>query len=94
MRGHDPHLAAATPNANRQRSLPQLHSTPRGGHSDRAPRNRHSGLLWVQIDRLVQAEHNAFLMCDKFEQPSWVELLPTEGPDSDAFDEELYTEFP
>ena len=30
-----------------------------------------------------------------FEQPSWVELLPTEGPDSDAFfDEELYTEFP
>ena len=47
-----------------------------------------------EIDRLVQAEHNAFLMCDNFEQPSWVELLPTEGPDSDAFDEELYTEFP
>ena len=35
-----------------------------------------------------------FLMCENFEQPSWAELLPTEGPDSDAFDEELYTEFP
>ena len=45
-------------------------------------------------DQRVQAEHNAFLLCEKFEQPSWVELLPTEGPDSDAFDEELYTEFP
>ena len=32
-------------------------------------------------------------MCDDFEQPSWV-VLPTEGPDSDAFDEELQTEFP
>ena len=41
-----------------------------------------------KIDRLVQAEHNAFLLCDNFEQPSWVELLPTEGPDSDAFDPE------
>ena len=45
-------------------------------------------------DQHVQAEHNAFLLCDNFEQPLWVELLPTEGPDSDAFDEELYTEFP
>ena len=48
--------------------------------------------LW--IDRIVQAEHNAFLMCDNFEKPPWVELLPTEGPDSDAFDEEFHTEFP
>ena len=47
-----------------------------------------------ETDQHVQAEHNAFLLCDNFEQPSWVELLPTEGPDSDAFDEELYTEFP
>ena len=23
-------------------------------------------------------------MCDKFEKPQWVELLPAEGPDSDA----------
>ena len=23
----------------------------------------------------------------------WVELLPAEGPDSDAFDKELYNEF-
>ena len=45
-------------------------------------------------DQHVQAEHDAFLLCDNFEQPLWVELLPTEGPDSDAFDEELYTEFP
>ena len=45
-------------------------------------------------DQHIQAEHNAFLLCDNFEQPLWVELLPTEGPDSDAFDEELYTEFP
>ena len=40
-----------------------------------------------------QAEHNAFFMCDKFEKPQWVELLPAEGPDSDAFDEELYHEY-
>ena len=51
-------------------------------------------LDWGEIDRIVQAEHNAFLMCDNFEQPAWVELLPIEGPDSDAFDEELHTEFP
>ena len=42
----------------------------------------------------MQAEHNAFFMCDKFERPLWVELLPAEGLDSDAFDEELYNEFP
>ena len=35
----------------------------------------------------------AFFMCDKFEKPLWVELLPADGPDSDAFDEELYHEF-
>ena len=51
-------------------------------------------LDWGEIDRIVQAEHNAFLMCDNFEKPPWVELLPTEGPDSDAFDEEFHTEFP
>ena len=51
-------------------------------------------LDWGEIDQLVQAEHNAFLMCDNFEKPPWVELLPTEGPDSDAFDEELHTELP
>ena len=51
-------------------------------------------LDWGEIDRIVQAEHNAFLMCDNFEKPPWVELLPTEGPDSDAFDEETHTEFP
>ena len=51
-------------------------------------------LDWGEIDRIVQAEHNAFLMCDNFEKPPWVELLPTEGPDSDAFDEEIHTEFP
>ena len=32
-------------------------------------------------------------MCDKFEKPLWVELLPPPGPDSDAFDEELYHEY-
>ena len=30
---------------------------------------------------------------DKFEKPLWVELLPAEGPDSDAFDEELCHEY-
>ena len=33
-------------------------------------------------------------MCDNFEKPLWVELLPSEGLDSDAFDEEIHTEFP
>ena len=32
-------------------------------------------------------------MCDKFEKPQWVELLPAERPDLDAFDEELYYEY-
>ena len=41
-----------------------------------------------EIDRL-----NAFLLCDNFEQLSWVEL-PTEGPDSDAFDEEFIRNSP
>ena len=55
MRGHDPHLAAATPNANRQRSFPQLHSAPRGGHSDRAPGNRHSSLLWARAIKMFHS---------------------------------------
>ena len=46
-------------------------------------------LDWSDIEQWVQAEHNAFFMCDKFEKPQWVELLPAEGPDSDAFDEEF-----
>ena len=54
---------------------------------------RFTPLDWGDIEQWVQAEHNAFFMCDKFEKPLWVELLPTEGPDSDAFDEELYHEF-
>ena len=45
------------------------------------------------VEQWVQAEHNAFFMCDKFEKPQWVELLPADGPDSDAFDEELYREY-
>ena len=49
-------------------------------------------LDWREIEQSVQAEHNAFFMCDKFERPLWVELLPAEGPDSDAFDEELYNQ--
>ena len=47
-------------------------------------------LDWGDIEQSVQAERNAFLMCDKFERPLWVEVLPAEEPDSDAFDEELY----
>ena len=45
------------------------------------------------MEQWVQAEHNAFFMCDKFDKPQWVELLPAEGPDSDAFDEELNHEY-
>ena len=54
---------------------------------------RFTPLDWGDIEQWVQAEHNAFFMCDKFEKPLWVELLPAEGPDSDAFDEELYHEY-
>ena len=54
---------------------------------------RFTPLDWGEIEQSAQAEHNAFFMCDKFERPLWVELLPAEGPDSDAFDEELYNEF-
>ena len=54
---------------------------------------RFTPLDWGDVEQWVQAEHNAFFMCDKFEKPLWVELLPAEGPDSDAFDEELYHEF-
>ena len=45
-------------------------------------------------ERTIQAENNAFLMCDNFEKASWVELLPRGDPDSDAFDEEPHTELP
>ena len=48
-------------------------------------------LDWGDVEQWVQAEHNAFFMCDKFEKPHWLELLPAEGPDSDAFDEESAT---
>ena len=54
---------------------------------------RFTPLDWGEIEQSVQAEHNAFFMCDKFERPLWVELLPAEGPDLDAFGEELYNEF-
>ena len=54
---------------------------------------RFAPLDWGDIEQCVQAEHNAFLLCDKFEKPLWVELLQAEGPDSDAFDEELKNEF-
>ena len=53
---------------------------------------RFTPLDWGDIEQCAQAEHNAFFMCDKFEKPLWVELLPAEGPDSDAFDEELNNE--
>ena len=54
---------------------------------------RFTPLDWGDVEQWVQAEHNAFFMCDKFEKPLWVELLPAEGPDSDAFDEELHHEY-
>ena len=54
---------------------------------------RFTPLDWGDIEQWVQAEHNAFFMCDKFEKPLWVELLSADGPDSDAFDEELYQEY-
>ena len=41
-------------------------------------------------DRGVQAENNTFLMCDNFEQESWIQLLPPRDTDSDAFNEELH----
>ena len=50
-------------------------------------------LDWGDMEQWVQAEHNAFFMCDKFEIPHWLELLPADGPDSDAFDEELSHEY-
>ena len=50
-------------------------------------------LDWGDVEQWAQAEHNAFFMCDKFEKPHWLELLPAEGPDSDAFDEELSHEY-
>ena len=51
-------------------------------------------LDYGDCERTIQAENNAFLMCDNFEKASWVELLPRGDPDSDAFDEELHTELP
>ena len=54
---------------------------------------RFTPLDWGDIEQWAQAEHNAFFMCDKFEKPRWVELLSADGPDSDAFDEELYQEY-
>ena len=47
-----------------------------------------------EAEMTATAESNAFLLCEKFELATWIELLPTEGPDSDAFDEELRKESP
>ena len=55
---------------------------------------RFTPLDWGEVERTIQADHNAFLMCDNFERTSWVELLSPTEPNSDAFDEELHTEFP
>ena len=38
---------------------------------------RFTPLDWGDIEQCVQAEHNAFFMCDKFEKPLWVCLLYT-----------------
>ena len=46
------------------------------------------------FERTIQAENNAFLMCDNFERASWIDLLPPGDPESDAFDEELHAELP
>ena len=54
---------------------------------------RFTPLDWEDIEQWVQAEHNAFFMCvTNLKNPcGW--SCPAEGPDSDAFDEELYHEF-
>ena len=48
---------------------------------------------WEDVEQWVQAEHNVFL-CATNLKPHWLELLPAEGPDSDAFDEELNHVYP
>ena len=45
---------------------------------------RFTPLDWGEVERTIQAERNAFLMCDNFARE----------PDSDAFHEELHAEFP
>ena len=52
-------------------------------------------VLFTKLDdttawRGLYAENNAFLMCNQFERPSWIKLLPPRDDDSDAFDEELH----
>ena len=36
------------------------------------------------------AENNTFALCAKFRRPTWINMLPPDGDDSDAFDEELH----
>ena len=51
--------------------------------------------LRPQWEEIVQwCRQSAMLsLCDKFDRPLWVELLPAEGSDSDAFDEGQLQEF-
>ena len=32
---------------------------------------------------------NTFVLCDKFARPTWINTLPSDGEDSNAFEEEL-----
>ena len=98
------HVASTATHANWKRSLPycvvlQEVPTELSDVGNRAfcgceQLQRFTLLDWGDIEQWVQAEHNAFFMCDKFEKPHWLELLPAEGPDSDAFDEELHHVYP
>ena len=52
-------------------------------------------MLFTKLDdtdmwRGLFAEDNTFLMCDMFERPSWIKLLPPRETNSVAFDEELH----
>ena len=51
-------------------------------------------LDWRDVEQWVQAEHNAFLCATNLKNLVGWELLPAEGPDSDAFDEELNHVYP
>ena len=73
------YVAPAATHANWQRSFSELCGTARSCRPDGAQGYRQPCILWVQrftrvdwgdIEQWVQAEHNAFFMCDKFEKPS------------------------
>ena len=90
MRGHDPQLAAATATQIGKKAFLSCIAL----QEVVIPTRKWAFEPFLDARPTRTGRTQCFLLCDNFEQPSWLKLLPTEGPDSDVFDEKLFTESP